>query len=189
MDKRFVGVTKQEFDFSCGSAALATLLNEFYGHSVDEKDVLTAMYDAGDQKAIKLKGFSLLDMRSYLTSIGYSADGYRAPLDKLIKAGIPALALINSKGYSHFVVVGGVSNDSVILLDSAKGKRVVRREEFEEQWNGILFIIHDNMKLAGKSFNTKKQWASHLQARFNVNLNDRDLASIGIATAHTPGYY
>lgn len=189
VDKRFTGVARQKFDFSCGSAALATLLKEFYGQKIDEKEVLTAMYEVGDQEAIKKKGFSLLDMRSYLSSIGYTADGYRAPLDKLVKANIPAIALINPKGYSHFVVVAGVNNDSVIILDSAKGKNVIRREDFESQWNGILFIIHDDMKLAGKSFNTKNQWASHLQARFNVNLNDRDLASIGLATAYTPGYY
>lgn len=189
VDKRFSGVTKQKFDFSCGSAAVATLLKEFYGRKVDEKDVLTAMYDVGDQEAIKKKGFSLLDMQSYLSSIGYTADGYRAPLNKLVKANIPAIALINPKGYSHFVVIAAVNDDSVIILDSSKGKSLMRRDEFESLWNGILFIVHDDMKLAGKSFNTKSRWASHLQARYNTNLNDRDLASTGLETAYTPGYY
>lgn len=189
VERKFAGVTKQKFDFSCGSAALATLLKEFYSYPVDEDDVLKAMYEVGDQDAIKKKGFSLLDMRSYLASIGYNADGYRAPLDKLAKANIPAIALINPKGYSHFVVIAGVVNDSVMLLDSAKGKMILSRNDFEKEWNGILFIIHDDMKLAGKSFNTKGKWASHLQARFNVNLNDRDLASAGLATAYMPGYY
>lgn len=188
-ERKFTGVTRQKFDYSCGSAALATLLKEFYSFPVDEDDVLKAMYEVGDQEAIKKKGFSLLDMRSYLGSIGYTADGYRAPLDKLTKANIPAIALISPKGYSHFVVVAGVSTDSVMLLDSSKGKMVLSRSDFEKEWNGILFIIHDDMKLAGKSFNTKEKWAAHLQARFNSNLNARDLASAGLATAYMPGYY
>jgi uncharacterized protein len=189
VEKRFTNVAKQKYDYSCGSAALSTLLREFYGIHADEGKVLQAMYDVGDQEAIKKKGFSLLDMRSYLASIGYTADGYRAPLDKLVKARIPAIALISPKGYSHFVVIAGVSPDSVLILDSSKGKHVLSRNEFEKQWNGILFIVHDDMKIARKSFNSKDKWASHLQARFNVNLNDRDLASASLATAYMPGYY
>ncbi len=189
VEKRFTGVSKQKYDYSCGSAALATLLKEFYGHDAYEGDVLKSMYEVGDQEAIKKKGFSLLDMRSYLASIGYTADGYRAPLDKLVKAKIPAIALISPKGYSHFVVIAGVNADSVLILDSSKGKHVLSRDDFEKQWNGILFIVHDDMKVARQSFNSKDKWASHLQARFNVNLNDRDLASIGLTTAYMPGYY
>lgn len=189
LDKRYNGVNRQKYDFSCGSAAMATLLSQFYGYAIDEGDVLNAMYEVGDQETIKQKGFSLLDMKKYLASIGYKAEGYRTPIDKLVKANIPAIALINHRGYSHFVVVAGVVGDSVLLLDSAKGKKVISKSEFEDQWNGILFIIHDDMKFAGKSFNTKNQWASHLQSRFNVSLNDRDLASTALHTTYNPGYY
>lgn len=189
MERRYNGVTRQKYDYSCGSAALATLLQEFYDKDVSEQEVLNAMYAVGDQELIKQKGFSLLDMQSYLKTLGYRGEGYRAPLEKLSKADIPAIVLINQRGYTHFVVVAGVMDDSVLLLDSARGKKVVRRGEFLEQWNGILFIIHDDMKIAGKSFNTKKQWATHLQSRFNVTLNQQDLASTVLNTAYTPGYY
>lgn len=189
LEKRYEGVNEQKYDYSCGSAALATLLSQFYEYPVGEQEVLSAMYEVGDQATIKKRGFSLLDMKKYLKSIGYRAEGYRAPLDKLVKADIPAIVLINTKGYSHFVVVAGIVEESVLLLDSAKGKKIVSKNEFHEQWNGILFIIHDDMKFAGKSFNTKQQWASHLQSRFNVSLNRRDLASVGLNTAYSPGIY
>jgi predicted double-glycine peptidase len=36
-------IVKQQLDYSCGAASMATILNEFYGMSVTEKDVLTRM--------------------------------------------------------------------------------------------------------------------------------------------------
>ena len=36
-------VVKQEFDYSCGAASVATLLNEFYGLDVTEADILQSI--------------------------------------------------------------------------------------------------------------------------------------------------
>ena len=36
-------IVKQQLDYSCGAASMATILNEFYGMSVTEEDVLTRM--------------------------------------------------------------------------------------------------------------------------------------------------
>jgi predicted double-glycine peptidase len=187
--RKFKEVIKQRYDYSCGSAALATMLNRFYGHNITEKEALTAMYAVGDQEKIRKEGFSMLDMKAYLDSIGYTADGYRDSLDKLRKVGIPAIALINANGYHHFVVISGVNDDSVVLLDSARGKRIMRRHDFEEQWNQILFIIRNEMNVAKASFNKKGTWAAHQQARFNVPVNATDLVSSALQNAYMPGYF
>jgi len=55
------------------------------------------MWQYGDQEKIQREGFSLLDIKNYLNSRGYSADGYEAPLSKLSEARIPAIALIKDK--------------------------------------------------------------------------------------------
>ena len=39
----------QKYDFSCGSAAVATLLTHHYGYPVTEQDVFKEMYEQGDQ--------------------------------------------------------------------------------------------------------------------------------------------
>ncbi len=39
-------VVKQDLNYSCGAASLATLLNEFYGQSVTEEVLLKAMEKA-----------------------------------------------------------------------------------------------------------------------------------------------
>lgn len=189
VERRFKDVSKQQYDFSCGSAAISTLLTKFYNYPLNEKEALTAMYNAGDKEKIKKEGFSLLDMKNYLHSIGFTADGYKDNLDKLKKVGIPAIALINTRGYHHFVVISGVSDDSVIVLDSARGTRIMRRDDFEAEWNKILFIVRNDVTLANRGFNTKKSWAAHQQVRFNVPVALDDLASSALQNAYMPGYF
>ncbi|WP_449406271.1 C39 family peptidase, partial [Massilia phosphatilytica] len=58
---RFTSTTRQQYDFSCGSAALATLLTYHYGHPISETVAFKAMWDNGDQAKIRREGFSLLD--------------------------------------------------------------------------------------------------------------------------------
>jgi hypothetical protein len=65
-DMRFINVIRQRMDFSCGSAALATLLTYYYETPVDEYTVLYDMYEHGDKDKIHKEGFSLLDMIAYL---------------------------------------------------------------------------------------------------------------------------
>lgn len=190
-DQRFYRTVHQRFDFSCGSAALATLLSYHYGMKVDEKSVIQDMYDAGDKKKIEREGFSMLDMKTYLASIGLKADGYKESLDKLTKVGIPAIVLINHNGYLHFVVVKGVTKDKVLLGDPSLGARTVDRKTFESQWNNILFVINDRMDVAKKTFNTAQAWQIHPRARFSHErlVPNLDLARLTMDYAITPNYY
>jgi len=142
---KFVSTTRQQYDFSCGSAALATLLTHHYGYPVSETVAFQAMWEQGDQQKIRREGFSLLDMQRYLASIGFKADGFRQPIDKLVSAKVPAIVLISEKGYNHFVVVKGADADGRILLgDPSSGTRAITREHFEAIWpSRLLFVIHD----------------------------------------------
>ncbi len=188
LDRRFRNVIRQQYDFSCGSAALATLLAFHYNMKLSEMDVLKAMYEQGDQEKIHREGFSLLDMKNYLSSIGMEAAGYREPLDKLAKVGIPAIVLINRKGYMHFVVVKGVTKDKVLIGDPTLGLRIYARKDFEPMWNGILFVVVNNMNTARKNFNTRAQWGAK-QLILSNSLPDADLARYTLSISATPNYY
>jgi len=163
-ERRFLTVVKQQYDFSCGSAALATLLRYHYGEALSEQDVFLGMWRDGDRAAIRRVGFSLLDMKRYLASKQMTADGFRVSLDQVAKAGVPGIALINVGGYRHFVVVKGVLNDEVLLGDSALGLRTVKRAQFQSMWNGIYFIINNRMGLARSQWNGPRQWAAYVRA-------------------------
>src|SRR6185312_5274786 len=82
-EAKFRNTVRQKYDFSCGSAAVATLLTYQYGYPVTEQAAFAQMYAHGDRVRINKEGFSLLDIKSYLQTLGFEADGFRLPLDKL----------------------------------------------------------------------------------------------------------
>jgi predicted double-glycine peptidase len=152
-----VSTVLQQYDFSCGSAALATLLTHHYGHPVAEQEVLQSMYATGDRDKIHREGFSMLDMKRFLAGIGYAADGFEQPLEKLAEAGLPAIVLVNEQGYRHFVVLKGMDQDRVLLGDPAKGTRAMPMAEFRSAWvGGLLFVIHNRVEKA--RFNQRADW-------------------------------
>jgi predicted double-glycine peptidase len=180
----FRATLHQKYDFSCGSAAVATLLTYHYGKPVDEVAVFQWMYATGDQAKIRREGFSLLDMKRYLEHAGYQADGVRIPLDELARVGVPAIALVSDQGYRHFVVVKGLHDSRVSLGDPALGGRVVSREQFESMWvGGIFFVIRSHLEVA--RFNVPADWSSHLAApvALGVTRNSMGTFSLGIPDA------
>lgn len=151
-------VVLQKYDYSCGSAAVATLLTYHYGHPITEEVVFRMMFDHGNQEKIREEGFSLLDMKRFLEAHGYPADGFEVSLDDVSNAGIPAIVLMVDNGYHHFVVVKGMRGNKLLLGDPAVGLRVVPREQFEASWpSRIVFVIHDFP--ARGEFNTARDWS------------------------------
>lgn len=155
---RFGQVVQQEHDFSCGAAALATLLTYHHERAVSERAVFDAMYKNGDQATIRAKGFSLLDMKHYLAGLGLQADGYRLSLDRLRGLGVAVIALIDTGGYQHFVVIKGIDQRAVLVGDPAQGVRSVTRAAFLRMWNGIAFVIKQEAAVARRHFNEAGVW-------------------------------
>lgn len=159
LDRRFYTVVRQRYDFSCGSAALATLLHYHYGIPTDEDKTFQGMWDKGDQDAIRKSGFSLLDMKRYLGSQGLETQGFRVTLAQIEQTNIPGIALIVTQGYRHFVVIKGVGPNSVLVGDPSRGLMRIPRAEFEKLWDGLYFVITDARDVARSSFNRPGQWA------------------------------
>lgn len=179
---RFRAMIRQQYDFSCGSAALSTLLTYHYGFNVNEETVFVAMYEKGDQPKIRRDGFSLFDMKRYLENQGFQADGFEAPLEKLESAGIPAIVLINENGYNHFVVIKGVREGRVLIGDPSGGTRALSQPAFERLWtNGILFVISNRQDVA--KFNVAAEWNALPRAPIANGINRDGLAGIVIPKA------
>ncbi|MBF2755107.1 MAG: peptidase C39 [Gammaproteobacteria bacterium AqS3] len=121
-------VEMQDLDYSCGAAALATLLREFYGVATNEADVLQWM---GKQTAA-----SLADLASAADTYGFRAVGLRMPLPDLLRLKIPAIVHLVHRGEGHFSVVNGVRADGLIALaDPSWGNRQLLRHQFVELWD------------------------------------------------------
>jgi predicted double-glycine peptidase len=185
LERRFKTVYKQQYDFSCGSATLASLLTFHYDDVVDEQSVFVDMYQNGDQQKIQKQGFSLLDIKLYLERRGYRSDGFKIKLDQLIKANAPAITIINNNGYLHFVIIKGLNEQEVLVGDPAVGIKAIPRDEFETMWdNRILFLIHDKQELAARHFQDQQEWALRVKAPLGSAV---DRASLGQFNMLQPG--
>jgi uncharacterized protein len=182
---KFRSVIRQQYDFSCGSAALATLLNFHYGIPAKETDVFVDMWRHGDQRKIRLEGFSMLDMQDYLARRSIPSNGYRSSLDRLVKAGVPGIVLLKVNGYLHFTIVEGVRDGRVLIADPALGTRAIAASDFAKAWNGVFFVILNHIDVGRKSFNREADWAVQPRAPVDLARNMQNLATLLLST---PGH-
>lgn len=176
-EARFRNTIRQKYDFSCGSAAVATLLTYQYGYPIDEQAAFDVMYTNGDRAKIGKEGFSLLDIKRFLASRGFDADGFDVPLEKLDDEGIPAIVLINERGYHHFVVIKGYKNGRVLVGDPARGTRSMSKSRFDAMWNNhVVFVIHNERDRA--IFNSPRDWAVAPAAPISEGIERNGLAPI-----------
>ncbi|GGX83636.1 hypothetical protein GCM10007160_08590 [Litchfieldella qijiaojingensis] len=157
-EMRWDHVVRQQYDYSCGAAAVATLLTYHYGRETTEAEVFEFMIEHGDREQIQTQGFSMLDMKRYLDSQGLDSDGFKLKLDDYLKIGAPAITLINTGGYKHFVVIKGMDEDSVLVGDPAVGSVVVPRKHFETLWQGTVLGARAEMQVAQHYFNHERDW-------------------------------
>lgn len=156
-EARFKNTIRQKYDFSCGSAAVATLLTYQYGYPVNEQIAFEQMYAHGNRQKISKEGFSLLDIKEYLQANGFDADGFEVPLERLQQEHLPAIVLIDEKGYHHFVVIKGLRDGRVLVGDPARGTRSMPLSQFKALWkNHLVFVIHNRRSLA--VFNNPADW-------------------------------
>jgi predicted double-glycine peptidase len=140
-ERRFSDLVEQKTDFSCGAAAVATILNQAYGWDLSEADVIHSMLAVADEELVRSKGFSMLDMKNYATSLGMRARGYRIKSSQLESVSIPVIVLIEIRGYKHFVVMQRTADDSVYVGDPVLGHKKLSMDEFIKGWNGIVFAL------------------------------------------------
>ncbi|WP_421868461.1 C39 family peptidase [Motiliproteus sp.] len=176
-EMRWDRVIKQKYDFSCGSAAVATLLTYHYNLPTDEETVFQAMIKVGDRAKIQQHGFSMLDMKRYLDSRGFHSDGFKMSLDKLIRIGMPGITLLNTQGYRHFVVVKGLDENHVLIADPAVGSVVVPRSHFETIWNGAILGARAYTEIAKSNFNHDTDWRIRPRSPIGHGVNRTSLST------------
>ena len=132
-------VIVQEWDLSCGAAALATLLNHQHGDPVSEREIAKGLIEREEYLAEPLlvrarHGFSLLDLKRYVEKRGYQGIGYgQLTFEDLIELA-PAIVPVRFYGYNHFVVFRGALGNRVLLADPAFGNQTMLASKFEGAW-------------------------------------------------------
>lgn len=137
-------IVMQQRDFSCGAAALATILRYYWGDPVSELDVLIGL----DQLLTREEAFerienglALTDLRRVAVKMGYLSTIGRLEIHQLSESKLPLLVGIVVNGYDHFVVFRGTDGEYAYLADPARGNIRVPIGTFLDQWQKNLALI------------------------------------------------
>jgi uncharacterized protein len=141
---RDMGVIKQQEDYSCGAAALATLMIYYFGDKTSEKEILDLLrghltVEEKEQKA--KRGFSLLDLKQIALQKGYQAAGFKLTMSQLAEVAAPLIVFLEPMGYKHFAVYRGFDRGRIYLADPARGNLRMGLGQFLDEWSGIVFVL------------------------------------------------
>lgn len=143
---RNAGVVLQERDFSCGAAALSTVLVHQWHNQITETQILVALVlmMSKDEMQDRIKnGLTLTDLRRLSAKLGYQAVMGKLTVDKLRESKVPLIVGITVNEFNHFVVYRGMDDQYVYIADPARGKIRVPIEEFDSQWqqHAVLVVL------------------------------------------------
>jgi predicted double-glycine peptidase len=137
-------VVRQQLDYSCGAAALATLMRYYFGDDVTETGILADILRAMTPEEVldrEANGLSLLDLRLQAERMGYQAVGVQLTLATLSRLTGPVIVHLEGDDYRHFAVLKGVRADRIYLADPSLGN--VRRsvDRFAKEWSGVALVL------------------------------------------------
>lgn len=130
-DLRYASVLEQTSEYTCGAAAVATLLTYFYGISTSERDVLELVYAsmrARGERPTQGKGLTAYDLKGALAAKGIPSKGFlvkpAALQDYFVRGGLPVIIHL-SKPEKHFVVVVGMVGNQIVIADPSWGRSIM----------------------------------------------------------------
>ena len=125
------GIVMQSSDFSCGPAALATVLQNMGFNSTEQELMVLAGTDTS--------GTTMYGLAQAAQSKGLSATGMKLSVDDLRPNNIVHVIL---DGEGHYSVVREVTENSVRLADPSLGNIELTREKFNEIYTGNALVIN-----------------------------------------------
>ena len=127
---RDAGIVKQNYDFSCGAASIATLLNRQYGLTYSEKEILELL----SKEAQETWKASFADMQKIMPSLGFRAEGYAVSFEQLQQLRAPVIVYLRYRNNDHFSVLYGIDGETVLLADPSLGHVSLSRAQFLDAW-------------------------------------------------------
>lgn len=193
-DLRDQRVVKQRLDFSCGAAALATMLRYGFGDVIGEQQILIDLFTGlsdDDKRKAERSGFSLLDLQRVAQARDYNAEGFRLEPDQLRMLGGPVIVFIQPRGYKHFAVLRGIRGDRVYLADPSRGNIRMPLYSFLESWRqddgkGIIFVVEPKAGLRSGSATLSLARTDERGLTRPELMSTRELLEVGNALRRTP---
>ena len=111
----------------CGPCCLLSIIRHYNGNVPLEKIRLDSYADN--------RGTSAYNLIKASEIYGFESLGIKCNSLNDIKK-LPCIAhVILDSGLNHYMVIYGIKNDKVIVMDPAKGKAIYKKEDFLKIWN------------------------------------------------------
>ncbi len=145
---RYEGVVGQTNYYTCGPAAVATLLIHYYGIESGEMEILELAHQAirerggNPEEGRGINGFAL---KQALANKGIRAEGIKILPENLAdyfnKDGLP-LILHVTKPNLHYVLAIGMIGDFVVIADPSWGRKIIHLNDLinEKGFEGMTLI-------------------------------------------------
>ena len=141
---KWENIIPQKYDYSCGTASLATLVSGYFGDLVLESMMLEALVASLSREEVddRIKnGFSLLDLKRAASLFGYEVTGVKLRPEAVFQLKGPIIVILRESKWEHFVVLKGVHGDRAFLADPARGNMRLPLTAFYAQWDGTALVL------------------------------------------------
>jgi len=155
-DLRYRGTIPQTTDYSCGAAAVACLLQVYYGIPTTEQEILELterqILARGEEPRTD-HGLTAYDLKMASGTMGLPMAGYKLTHQELEdyfqRGGLPLIAHV-TRPQLHYLVVIGMADGHVLLSDSGWGRYIAPFGELKNvrAMSGVVLIPLPNMEQA-----------------------------------------
>lgn len=150
---RNADLVRQQYDYSCGSASLATILKYYYGDSdITERGIIDEILKSKgyglDENEVLKEGDNIIsfsDLSNYAQDKGFKAVGLAVDFDTLSKVKIPVIIFVSVRGIDHFSVYKGMDEEYIYLADPSFGNIKIKIHQFKK-----MFFQREDPKYPGK---------------------------------------
>lgn len=141
---RDVNIVMQRRDYSCGAAALATVLTYYWGDETSESYLLRRLHrmlDPAETRDRIANGLTLTDLKNLAVRTGYNAVIGELSFEQLAESRVPLVVGIIVQRFPHFAVYRGTDWEYVYLADPSRGNVRTPVWEFKRQWQRNLVLV------------------------------------------------
>jgi predicted double-glycine peptidase len=143
--RRFSNVVRQVLEFSCGSAALATLLTHFLGRPTTEGEVISMLMRRYPTEAEwnrkQETGFSFEDLIFAADRLGFAAQAARIPVAELPRIAGPVIIHLDKGEWQHFSVLRATQQGFYYVADPIRGQVTMLDHEFRREFTGAVLAV------------------------------------------------
>lgn len=137
-------VVMQQHEYSCGAAALATMMTYYFGNPTSELEILgnvDQLFSEKEGAVIRAAGLSISELGEVAKARGYQSAAVQLAPDVLTNLPGPVIIFIRVDGYAHFAVLREVVNGRALVADPSRGNLSLTIPELLDVWQGETLVL------------------------------------------------